>query len=362
MLFLCDKIHSMLKIEKLQKYSAIKPSESVLFEKFLMIQLEEYEDVANEIINDYSFNKKDLILKDISSANIAINETVRLALQGKHSYAFMKLLEYVQHHIPRVCHESSGSSYYRMRAFEDKRKCDINELFHIPFDKQGQVKTQRYSTPGLPCLYLGTSLLGCWEELGQPALYSCMFSRLVNTADIELWDLRIPESIDDENDLKILLTTMPLIVACSIKVKNPDDSFKPEYIIPQYLLESLLISKELKNTISVIGIKYRSVIDNKDFNFPSSKYDNIAIPAIRGTYKHDDRLCKLFKITQPTCEEYEKIRYHKIIVGSDITHEDSFTYKNSLFGELESFLSDTETFPLLNIENKHLKNDYYSRA
>ena len=173
---------------------------------------------------------------------------------------------------------------------------------------------------------------------------------------MELWDLRIPESIDDEDDLKRLLTTMPLVVACSIKVNNPDDSFKPEYIIPQYLLESLLISRELKNTIHVIGIKYRSAIEDNNFHFPTSMYDNIAIPAIRGTNKYDDELCKLFKITQPTCEEYERIRYHKVIIDSGTVHKDSYTYKKSLFGTMESYISDTEIFPLLKIDNKPLNN------
>ena len=350
-----QKSQSMLKTEILQKFSAIKPSESVLFENYLNTQLEEYEDMAHDIINDYLLDDKDPILKDISSAKTAIYNTVRLAFQGKHSYAFMKLLEYVQHHRPRICHEKPGNSYFRMRTFEDKRKFETNELFHIPFDKQGLVKTQRYSTPGLPCLYLGTSLLGCWEELGQPALYSCVFSRLENTDIVELWDLRIPESVDDEKDLKILLTTMPLIVACSIKVNNPDDNFKPEYIIPQYLLESLLISRELKNTIGIIGIKYRSTIEDKTFKYPSSKYDNIAIPAIRGTNKYDDRLCELFMITQPTCEEFERIRYHKTFIESNSKHDEVYTYKKTLFGQIESYISDTDSFPLLKIENKPLR-------
>ena len=346
----------MYQLEELQKYSAINPSKSNLFEKHLQIQLEDYENIASKITKDYSIDERDTILKDIATARTAINETMKLALQGKHTYAFMKLVKYVQHHLPRICHESSGSSFYRMRTFEDKHKCDIYELFHIPFDKLGQVKTQRYSTPGLPCLYLGKSLFGCWEELGQPALYSCMFSRLENTRVIELWDLRIPESIDDEDDLKRFLTTMPLIVACSITVKNPDDSFKPEYIIPQYLLESLLISRdrEFKNTINTVGIKYRSTVENKNFKFPSSKYDNIAIPAIRGTNKRDDRLCKLFKITEPTCEEYERIRYHKVITEDCTSHEDIYTYKKSLFGKLESYISDIDSFPLLEIGNTSL--------
>lgn len=347
----------MYKLEELQKYTAINPSKSELFEKHLQAQLEEYESVASIITKEYAVDERDKILEDIATAKKAINETVTLSLQGKHSYAFLKLLKYIQHHLPRQCHENTGNYFFRMRVFDDKRSRDANELFHIPFDKLGKTTTQRYSTPGLPCLYLGTSLYGCWEELGRPPLYSCMFSELTNTKNFLLWDFRVPETIDDLGDLKKLLTTMPIIISCSIKVKYPEDNFKPEYIIPQFMLESLLISRELFDGIKTIGIKYKSVLTNDDFEFPISKNDNIVIPAIRTDKKYDESLCELFKITKPTCEEFEKIKFRPLIINGGAAYEGIDKYKNSLFGNMETFISDIETFPLLDIENEPLEND-----
>ncbi|MFW1494652.1 hypothetical protein ACEV9S_24505, partial [Vibrio parahaemolyticus] len=46
--------------------------------------------------------------------------------------------------------------------------------------------------------------------------------------------------------------TWPLIAACSIRVKNPSDNFKPEYIIPQLLLQW---ARDYK---SIDGIRYTS--------------------------------------------------------------------------------------------------------
>jgi len=45
------------------------------------------------------------------------------------------------------------------------------DLFHIPFEERHKVATQRYSIPGLPCLYLSGSLYTCWEEMGRPPFH-----------------------------------------------------------------------------------------------------------------------------------------------------------------------------------------------
>ena len=42
-------------------------------------------------------------------------------------------------------------------------------MFHIKYSLRSKVKTQRFSFPGLPCLYLGASSYVCWLELNRPA-------------------------------------------------------------------------------------------------------------------------------------------------------------------------------------------------
>lgn len=352
----------MYNLEKLQHYSSIDACGTKLFDVYLANILNEYEKLVPKILLEYHLKDNDTIINLIKDANSAILKVVVYSLQGKHLLAYKTLLEYVNNHIPPICHEEANNRFYRMRVFEDKRSRERQELFHIPFHKQGKVKTQMYSMPGLPCLYLGTSLYGCWEELNRPPLFSCMFSQLTNTEVIKLWDFRIPKEVTNEEEMKKLLLAIPLIISCSIKANNTSDDFKPEYIVPQMMLGLLSCSDDInmlygKKTQNIMGIKYSSVMANNDFGFPNSKCDNIVIPAFRTNYEYDERLCNLFIMTEPTCEEFEKIRYHKSVLGCDTTHEDSYTYFKSLFGELEYYISDTDAYPPLKVDNKPLQND-----
>ena len=62
-------------------------------------------------------------------------------------------------------------TFYRMRMIDERRtNISYKEMFHIPINNRRSVKTQRYSTPGFPCLYLGNSIYGCWEEMGRPLM------------------------------------------------------------------------------------------------------------------------------------------------------------------------------------------------
>ena len=350
----------MINLNVLQKFTSIDSCGSVPFEQYLANQMDLYIDIANKLLTDNRIENVSAIITRIIEAKTAIINTVEYSIQGRRLLALMTILKYIDKHMPPLCHEEKGSNFYRMRVFEDKRSRDIKELFHIPFSKQGKVKTQRYSMPGLPCLYLGKSLYGCWEELNRPPLYSCMFSKLTNTDTIKLWDFRIPQEIENSEKLSHFLTIVPLIIACSIKSANIEDDYKPEYIVPQIMLEILSCGDEInkingKKPHNIVGIKYRSVLANNEFDFSASKCDNIVIPAIRNDREYDDRLCELFRITKPTCEEFEKIRYHKAVFNGGTANDDTYTYKSSLFGQMEYFISDIDSFPLLKIDNKTLK-------
>ena len=62
------------------------------------------------------------------------------------------------------------TNFYRARYNTGNHDFKENEMYHIPFDMRGKVKTQRYSFPGLPCLYLGASTYACWLELNRPTI------------------------------------------------------------------------------------------------------------------------------------------------------------------------------------------------
>lgn len=146
--------------------------------------LEEFKD---DIVNiDIHERRKILDIDDIENLNKyinGINKIIDLLYQGLHSIAFNEfksLMEKERMFIP-IKKELSGSDekiFYRMRVFESRNYVDYKEMFHVPLDMRGIIKTQRYSFPGYPCLYLGTSINACWEELHRPLLSNSMISML----------------------------------------------------------------------------------------------------------------------------------------------------------------------------------------
>ena len=224
---------------------------------------------------------------------------------------------------------------------------------HIPFSKRGEVKTQRYSVPGFPCLYLGKSLYGCWEEMRRPDFGKVMVSRVVSTQNIELLDLRVPtfgkwnESICDS------ILFFPLIIASMFQVRDNSATYKPEYLVPQLITEWVITQKQLyrKTKSNIIGIIYTSVHKNPDFNFPADVFDNVAIPVLKPLNNEPVDYCpilsELFEITPPTYYDLETLRLGKAHVSgedgltTEMNKENS--YAISSFGEMERILNNKET-------------------
>lgn len=344
-------------LSDLKKYSSIpprgdKPFGVYLKEKFLEYTQNHLRNYQGVLMIDDQRLINDLCARIINIVNFGLKGIPYLAVE-----MFMK--EFDMTFSTFNC--PVGKSFYRMRVVEDKRSLDVGELFHIPFSKQGKVENQRYSATGLPCLYLGSGLYGCWEEMKRPTLQNCMFSRIESTREFSCLDLVVPDRVDNDEELRNLLVTMPLIIACSIKVgvKNEKDIFKPEYIMPQTILQVVSIIDERNRQLNkdgMMGIRYRSVCQSSEFGFPDNKFDNIVIPAKSNGQEYDSKLCEIFRITKPTCEEFEKIRYREVILQDEI--RDSRTpddmYQQSLFGELEGFINDVTAFPLQEVENKKI--------
>ncbi|MDR1895317.1 MAG: hypothetical protein LBR10_00820 [Prevotellaceae bacterium] len=206
---------------------------------------------------------------------------------------------------------------YRGRIFDDNRAKTYKDMFHIPLEERGVVQTQRYSFPGYPCLYIGCSIQACWEELKRPKFDNLMISGFKATRNIPLFDLRIPSQEDyEERKLGNTLLRLPLIISCSIKVKNEKDNYKPEYIIPQLLTESIISINRKRREIDwnlddfVLGVIYTSVYFNDDLKYQSNISGNIAIPVLDVSQSKGscNILAECFCITNPTCYEYEEIR------------------------------------------------------
>lgn len=172
-------------------------------------------------------------------------------------------------------------AFYRIRAERNEfMEPDRRDIFHVPFEKRRHVGNQRYSITGLPCLYLGSSLWVCWEELGRPAFDSVWVSRFRLAESIKILDFQFPphhvwrifdalqkgapnamvrvaeERLKASVNLEFLksyLLLWPLIASCSIRPETQGCSFCPEYILSQALLQWVVKGQSLD------GIRYFSV-------------------------------------------------------------------------------------------------------
>ena len=259
--------------------------------------------------------------------------------------------------LPNSIQICEGDHWYRARKSEDKM-FSVLDLFHIPLNKRGKVSTQRYSCPGFPCLYLSSSTYGCWEELGRLGFDTLFFSSFRVRNTFRVLDLRIPDVENyDDSQLNKALKLLPLIIACSFRVNNPKDDFKPEYIIPQLLLETIINNNHYKTKVEktyldediIWGILYSSS-HNNDFVFDSKYLYNIVMPVIETQNKNNycSYLASSFDISIPTCFEYESLKVsilrRPFCDDSDFMEEDDSTqyYRNTKMGYLESILRNAE--------------------
>lgn len=214
--------------------------------------------------------------------------------------------------------------YYRARV-GNNTQFERKEMFHIPFEKREYVTTQRFSVPGLPCLYLSNSIYVCWEELRRPDINKMQISRMklenyrIRFLDLSLTPSYLSQMLEtvtkgeflqqtnqtheqalDGWDVMTLnfLINWPLVAACSIKVRKQDGTFKPEYIFPQFLLQWVTNNKNID------GIKYFSVEANISSKVDHSQLINYALPVKQIT---PIGLCKTltdsFSITEPVSWE-----------------------------------------------------------
>lgn len=259
---------------------------------------------------------------------------------------------------------NENEEFYRGRFFVNNRHKTLDDMFHIKFQERGKITTQRYSTPGYPCLYLGSTIFACWEELKEPRFDDLMISAYRATQDFKLFDLRIPQEIDfSQENLKNILLRLPLIIACSFVLRDKDEqaNFKPEYIISQLLIELIIKrnrddrpNKKIEELI--LGVIYTSTHISDKFMFPKRVFDNIALPVL--DVSSSDGYCpilsSIFELTDPTCYEYEEIKkdFEIEIEHVATTKEEKFeeNYKFSKMGRLEKRLKTTfeyKQFPYL---------------
>lgn len=243
----------------------------------------------------------DNIIKIQSSFIKGLKETLTFYLNGQPSDSYQKFNETLNNRTEKykdifnISTFKKEQDFYRIRIKSENFALNQTEMFHIPFELRNKVHTQRYSIPGFPSLYLSKTLYVAWEELKRPSVNDFQAVRLKNVEEIKYLDLtgtNITSNYYSHAAYKYLMT-WPLIACCSVKVNNYDDSFKPEYIFPQLLLQWI------RNNKSIDAIKYNSTHINYDGIETKGDLYNLVFPVKENKdFGHCRELLSMFEMTE----------------------------------------------------------------
>ena len=177
-------------------------------------------------------------------------------------------------------------SFYKARACEKKLKRE--EMLHIPFNMRGRVATQRFSMPGIPCIYLGTTTFVTWLELGMPEKELFQVASYKLSGQLQILNLCISQMVingssryidspEEEKNAKDFIEFFPLVIATSFKIMETNRIFKSEYIVSQLIMQ---VASEL----NIDGIAYLSKRFSDFYSYPYGVNLAIAVPYGNGEY------------------------------------------------------------------------------
>lgn len=295
---------------------------------------------------------------DIDKIDFAYNQvilSVQAFLKGNIQDSILQIKKFIfQEYINRryVYIRHQHINPHDLMAYR-ARKCDTHNLFprtemmHIPNHKRHLVSNQRFSLSGYPCLYLGASIYGCWEELDRPDIEKFNIACVRNEKLVNFVDLTLPYFNDKNLDSEHIYTSI-LPWLCSFRARYKGHTFIEEYTIPQILM-SILISSH-KRSCSVIqdimayqGLMYTSTIYNTSNDlFKDRKLMTNYVVPILGDKINDYGLCKYvcdyFSLTEPTSLTNERVVEDKEHIYAPYGDDDHTKYEVTEFGLLEKKL------------------------
>lgn len=331
------------------------------FDKFIEEFLMKFLDKVNQLDSGYEqFN--DYFIKETQNKIVkGLIKSIKEYYNGNPYKAYKELDKTLRNDLKDLYviikqkNYSSKENFYRIRIKEENYTLSKKELFHIPFELRGKVSTQRYSIPGFPSLYLGRTLYVCWEELNRPKIDTIQVCRLESNKSIKFLDLT-PPVISNENitqELYRYFMTFPLVACCSVKVKDYSDTFKPEYIIPQLLLQWV------RNNDRIDGIRYKSTHIDPELYKQEGELFNLVLPVKE--YKnmgHCNQLKSMFQMTEVTSWQMYQIalggqlilrsfeeseRLNERLPKLELIKGRKYPYSSSILGKLEMFINEMNT-------------------
>jgi hypothetical protein len=251
----------------------------------------------------------DYVTQEILANQAAIQALCNSVLSAVRNYerglphlAFQDIsvgIQAVQVHFDRLCTPKNVAAtpalreLYRIRVEPLGVAFDRPNLYHIPFEMRHRVARQRYSLPGLPCLYLGGTLYIAWEEMGRPAFDSVHYARFRPQAGAQITFLdfgyrpALMGAMIEANqaacgvqsamaDFAVAQAVCwPLLAASSIKKRFPDAPFIAEYIVPQLILQWITNSGH-HDGIRYFSVRVDTYMDNPampcNYVFPARQF------------------------------------------------------------------------------------------
>ena len=133
--------------------------------------------------------------------------------------------------------------FYRARVGDISTENKDDALKHTPFDMISKIGSNRFSIPGQPCLYLGSSSYDCWIEMGKPSDKDFNVGCILLNKDYEILNLATDndvllgtiEYLKEQNEKEMMFKSYILSQVTSFVVREERRNFKSEYIISQLI-------------------------------------------------------------------------------------------------------------------------------
>lgn len=347
----------------------------VTFKKYLA-GLKQIEGPHSHIVAA-EIDKIELTCNDMLNVTTLIFEGKSIKAHEEFNNTLLRLQDHLIH--PNSFHVVGPKydGYYKGRI-KNFKHFGRKDLFHVPFENRYKIGTNRFSVPGLPCLYLSNSVYTCWEELDRPLLSEMYVSEFkehkksfryldivpryeslhflisgLNKSDPIHMAMKI--ATIEEMGLPRDLNLYPLLAACYTKVKEKDNIFKPEYIFPQLLMQWVLNKDHLDGIkyLSTKSIQSDAPLYRRFFDTPL----NYAIPVKKiANQGYCEVLSKNLTLTEPISWELlniinpsinislpkEEIKYRIRRQSYALMGDKNRDYNTSAFGLLEDELLNME--------------------
>ncbi|QDD86827.1 hypothetical protein [Bacillus cereus] len=149
------------------------------------------------------------------------------------------------------------------------------------------------------------------------------------------------DRLNEPNEVISYLIIWPLMAACSVRVKNTTDTFKPEYIIPQLLLQFIRYDGFFD------GVSYFSTKVDNYSAITAVLYKNFAFPVQDGATKGlCPKLLSKFEVSDAVPWKMYKDSHHchphegEKRVENELIDGMSLIYSSTDFSKFQTFLQN----------------------